>query len=87
MGPLSPFFFEKWTRYFLSLDADGLHLFETKSSTAAVFCVPTKEFKGVHVELGHPIRREDSLLAAKSVFEDLHNTILTTHSGDEIYMR
>ena len=134
--------FDHWTRFYLSLDQFGLHLFENKFLSTAFFTIPIDDFKTIRVELGFPIRESmwsvqsgvemvsrlvsggasggrsgergvakpmsrlsaggGGLLGAasamvgvggtggeadRSILEDIHNVILTTSLGDELYMR
>lgn len=79
-------FFDSWTRFYLSLDDFGLHLFENKFMTKPVYIIPIIDLKSVTVDLLAPVRQNPSN-NAKSIVEDINNVILTTLSGDEIFIR
>jgi hypothetical protein len=79
--------FQKWYRFYLSLDGSGLHFFENKFSISSAFFIAVDDFNEVYNDLGKPISVEQSQTASKTLNEDLHNTILFTASGDEVYMR
>jgi hypothetical protein len=79
-------FLSPWHRAYLSLDDDGLYIFESKSSTAALAFVPTKEMLSLHIEQGVPTRSlGDS--RASAFAEDLYNVVIDTKGGDTIYLR
>lgn len=83
---LSSFIFDKWHRFYFSLDEIGLSLFDNKFNTTAAHIILVKDFKEISVDIGAPIR-ESSIDAAKNIVEDIHNVKLITYTGDEIYMR
>eukprot|EP01036_Dinobryon_divergens_P024029 gene24029-32438_t len=78
--------FENWERFYLSIDEDGLGLYENKFSLKPVHCIPLMDFKDLYCELGLPVDHT-ATGSGKRVMEDFHTTILVTFSGDEIYMR
>jgi hypothetical protein len=73
--------FDNWRRFYLSLDEFGLNLFDNKFSTKPFFVVAVNDFKSVKIDNTAPIRM------AKNVVEDITSVVLTTHAGDEIFMR
>jgi len=74
--------FEKWHRFFFSLDHAGLSLFESKFSSEPFYMLPVSEFKSMTEEPGVPIEKKGT-----KVMEDLNNVILSTHNDDEVFMR
>lgn len=83
---LGSFLFDKWHRFYFSLDEFGLHLFENKFNTVALHVIPVTDLKEVSVDVGAPIK-QSSADAAKNVVEDIHNVKIVTFSGDDLYMR
>lgn len=83
---LSSFLFDKWHRFFFSLDEFGLHLYDNKFDGVAFHVIPVADLKEVSVDVGAPIK-ENSADAAKNVVEDIHNVKVSTFSGDDLYMR
>jgi hypothetical protein len=83
---LSSFLFDKWHRFYFSLDEFGLHLFDNKFNTSALHVIPVADLKEVSVDVGAPIKQSSSD-AAKNIVEDIHNVKIVTFSGDDLYMR
>jgi hypothetical protein len=83
---LSSFMFDKWHRFFFSLDEFGLHFFVNKFDNDALHVIPIADLKEVSVDVGAPIK-QSSADAAKNVVEDIHNVRVATFSGDDLYMR
>jgi hypothetical protein len=77
-------FFDSWRRFYLSLDDSGLYFFENKFITKALLCIPVSDFKSVAVDISAPVKQSKD---NKSIVEDINNVILTTHNGDEVYIR
>jgi len=78
--------FDKWYRFYFSIDENGLSLYDSKFSYVAIYVIPLKDFKEISVDIGAPIRESPSD-AARNIVEDIHNIKLVTFSKDEIYMR
>lgn len=78
--------FDRWYRFFLSLDEYGLFLFDSKHSIEPFHCIPCADLKFVTVDIGTPIK-ESNKETSKSIVEDIHNVIVSTHQGDELYIR
>ena len=78
--------FDKWYRFYFSIDENGLSFYDSKFSNVATHLIPLKDFKEISVDIGAPIR-ESPTDAARNIVEDIHNIKLVTHSKDEIYMR
>lgn len=79
-------FLSPWHRVYLSLDEDGLSIYESKSSTTALVFVSCKDITSLNVEQGLPTHRiRDS--KASAFAEDLFNVVLTTKHGDALYVR
>ena len=83
---ISSFLFDKWRRFYFSLDEFGLFMYDNKFDTAAFCGIPVKDLRRVRVEKAIPVRHSPHE-AGKNIVEDIHNVMLTTYSGDELYMR
>lgn len=81
---MNSFIFNKWHRFYFSLDEFGLHFFENKFDNLPFYTIFVRDFKSVHVETGAPIRNS---ISSKNIIEDIHNVVLSTNSGDDIFMR
>lgn len=75
--------FQNWRRFYASVDQFGLHFFESKYSCIPFFLVPVIDFRTVKVTLGRPTFRG----IAKGMQEDLRNVVISTYSGDDIFLR
>lgn len=80
-------FFETWGKYYLSMDEDGIHLFESKQSTEAMFTFPSRDLRSVKVELGNPTHQKAPGSGGNTMAEDHSNVIVTTKYLDEIFLR
>ena len=83
---MGSFLFDKWRRFYMSIDEFSFDFFENKFSVTPFHSIPVKDMKEVKVDLGTPIK-ENKAASAKNVVEDITNVILTTTTGDEIFMR
>lgn len=77
--------FDTWTRFYLSLDEFGLHLFENKFNAKPLIIIPIADFKAVTEDAESPITFGGS--DSKSYVEDLIDVKLATFAGEEIFMR
>ncbi len=82
---MGSFLFDKWHRFYMSLDEFALDLYDNKFSTVPFHSIPVKDLKEIRSDIGTPIR--SSKAASKTIVEDITNVILTTTTGDELYMR
>ena len=76
------FFFTAWKKLFLSMDTDGLSVFERKSSTSPLIYISLAEMESVRVE---QLSTATSTRGSRS--EDNYCVILTTKLKDEIFIR
>jgi hypothetical protein len=82
---MGSFLFDKWHRFYMSLDEFSFDLYDNKFSTVPYHSIAVKDLKDVRVDIGTPIRQ--SKAASKNIVEDITNVILTTSTGDELFMR
>ena len=80
-------FLENWEKFFISLDEDGLHLYDSKQSSQSIFSFPMKDLKGVKVAPGNPTTRTSIGLGGNTTIEDHYNVIVYTKLQDEIFLR
>ncbi len=84
---MGSFLFDKWHRFYMSLDEFSFDFYDNKFSTTPFHSIPVKDLKDVKADIGTPIRQNKAAASSKSIVEDITNVILTTYSGDEIFMR
>lgn len=76
---------ENWLRFFISLDEDGLHFYESKNSKQSVHTVSISDFKAIKVELGTSTSK--TLGNGNTTTEDSHDIIVSTNAKDVIHLR
>ncbi len=81
---IGAYLFDRWHRFYFSLDEFGLFFFENKFSMSATYSVPCSDFKALAIVHGKPSR---TLSGGKAIVEDLSSVVLTTYSGDELHCR
>ena len=75
------FFFTSWRKLYLSMDDDGLSIFERKSHSTPLVFISVRDMETVHVE------QAAGNVSKGSRAEDSCVVVLATKLRDEIYIR
>jgi hypothetical protein len=84
MGLLSSFF-EKWLKYYISLDGVSLRFYESKNAVDAQHTIRVEEIKGYRVELSG-IDRNAAKQSKSAFVEDGYFFIIATEQ-DDVYIK
>ena len=77
-------FLTRWHKLYLSLDEDGLFIFESKSSTTVLSVIVPRDIESIRTEQGTSTR---SIGSAKAFAEDQLNVVITTKLKEEVFIR
>jgi hypothetical protein len=78
--------FDKWKKYYVSLDGSALSFFESKNSVEAQRVITVGEIKNYRVELSGFDRKAAN--QSKSAFvEDGYFFIISTTQKDDVYIK
>lgn len=84
-GPFASFF-DRWNRYYISLDGYNLRFCESKNSVEASTSIPMEDIDGFRVELSGFDR--NAAKQSKAAFvEDGYFFIISTSSIDDVYIK
>ena len=79
-------FFDKWSRYYVSLDGISLRFLESKNSVDAISTIAVEDIKSYRVELSG-FDRNAAKLSKTAFVEDGYFFIISTSSRDDVYIK